>query len=120
MERDHTHVGAEEGGPEYVDVNDFHHVVPVFLGGPDTVDNAICVCVKCHKLIHLYARGQLHLVNIDKMSEQEKKKFKRIIKYGEIIREGIARKGMKLEEYRKKDNIRVIGRQMPGHKNTVT
>lgn len=121
MERDHnTCRCCEEGGPEYVDVNDFHHVVPVFLGGPDTVDNAICVCVKCHKLIHLYARGQLHLVNIDKMSEQEKKKFKRIIKYGEIIREGIARKGMKLEEYRKKDNIRVIGRQMPGHKNTVT
>lgn len=121
MERDrNTCRCCEEGGPEYVDVNDFHHVVPVFLGGPDTVDNAICVCVKCHKLIHLYARGQLHLVNIDRMSEREKLKFKRIIKYGEIIRKGMIMKGMKLEEYKKRDNIRAIGRQMPGHQNTVT
>ena len=121
MERDrNTCRCCREGGPEYVDVNDFHHVIPVFLGGPDSIDNAICVCVKCHRLIHLYARGQLHLVNIDKMDEDEKEKFKRIIKYGEIIRKGIFMNRMKLEEYRKLDRIDKIGRQMPGTKNIVT
>ncbi len=121
MERDHnTCRCCNEGGPEYVDVNDFHHVVPVFLGGPDTVENAICICVKCHKLVHLYARGQLHLVNIDKMAEAEKQKFKRVIKYAEIIMRGMAAKGMKLEEYKKQDGINEIGRQMPGQKNRVT
>ena len=121
MERDrNTCRCCEEGGPEYIDVNDFHHVVPVFLGGEDSIDNAICVCVKCHKLIHLYARGQLYLTEIDKMEENERKKFKRIIKYGEIIRKGMMMQGMKVEEYKQKDNIKAIGRQMPGKENTVT
>lgn len=121
MERDkNTCRCCDEGGPEYIDVNDFHHIIPVFLGGPDTVENAMCVCVKCHKLIHLYARNQLHILNIDKMNEKELVKFKRIVKFGEIIRKAIQLNNMKLDDYKKLDGIKSIGRQMPGKKNIVT
>lgn len=111
---------CQEGGESYVDVNDFHHILPVFLGGPDTVDNAVCLCVKCHKLVHLHARGQLHLPTMETLSEADKEKFKLIISYGNYIRKGMERKGMKLDDYKKKDSINKIGRQMPGTKNTVS
>lgn len=109
-----------EGGESYVDVNDFHHILPVFLGGPDNVDNAVCLCVKCHKLVHLHARGQLHLPPMDSLSEADKEKFKHILSYGNYIRKGMEKKGMKLDDYKKKDKINKIGRQMPGTKNTVS
>ena len=108
-----------EGGESYVDVNDFHHVLPVFLGGVDNTDNAICICVKCHKLVHLHARGQLHLPDMSKLSELQVNKFKRVLAYGNYIRKGMETAGMKLDDYKKKDGIQAIGRQMPGQKNTI-
>lgn len=109
-----------EGGESYVDVNDFHHILPVFLGGADNVDNAECLCVKCHKLVHLHARGQLHLPELDTLTEEDKTKFKRIIARGNYIRKGMETKGVKLDQYKKQDDINKIGRQMPGTKNTIS
>ena len=108
-----------EGGPAYIDVNDAHHVIPVHASGVDSVDNIICVCVKCHKMIHLQSRGQLHIP--DDITDAEKEKFKKVVAYGNIIRKAMEKKGIKLEELKKKnlDNIDKIGRQLPGQKNTV-
>lgn len=31
---------------------EYHHVVPLFLGGQDKLDNMIALCQKCHKAAH--------------------------------------------------------------------
>ena len=101
-------------GPAYADVMDVHHIHEVYLGGNDDIDNLITVDIISHKLIHLWARGDLHLDNIDQMSEDEQEKFKKIIKLGNIIREDMKAKGMSREELRKHDKAETIGRTKPG------
>lgn len=121
MERDHnTCQCCGLGGPSYVDTMDFHHILPVFLGGPDSIDNAEAECLVCHKLIHLHARGQLFIPDLDNLDEGEREKFKKVLARGNYIRRGMETKGMKLDEYKKQDGIQQIGRQMPGQKNKIT
>lgn len=52
---------CKRGGPDYVDILDLHHIKEVFLGGADTVENSIALCTNCHKQVHLYAYGKLHI-----------------------------------------------------------
>lgn len=151
---------CKRGGPDYVDILDLHHIEEVYLGGKDTVENGLAVCLNCHKQIHLYAFNKLHIPKskteeeleveaekqlldenakrkekgLDELSEaevkvfkeefnvaykQEQDKYKRIVKLGNIIREGMQRKGMKLEDAKKNHPIDKIGRQKPGEKNTI-
>lgn len=151
---------CHRGGPDYVDILDLHHIVEVYLGGVDSVENGLAVCLCCHKQIHLYAFGRLHIPEskteaqleseveakiaaentlrkekgqpelTDKEKEElrdahvviykeEQNKYKRIIKLGNIIREGMQKKGMKLEQAKKEHPIDKIGRQKPGVKNTI-
>ncbi len=49
----------------------------------------------------------------------EQNKYKRIVKLGNIIRKGLQRKGMKLEDAKKDHPIDKIGRQKPGQKNDI-
>jgi len=111
---DNTCQCCKEGGMEYVDCNDVHHIVEVYLGGSDDISNLILACVKCHRQIHLYARGELHMRPLEQMDDREREKFKRIIKLGNIIRKGLAMKGMKKEELKKLDKLSTIGRTKPG------
>ena len=108
-----------EGGESYVLTNDFHHIVPVFLGGADSVENAVCLCCKCHRMVHLHARGELFLPDKSTLNEKDTEKFKRIISYGNHIRKGMAQRGMKVNDYKKQDNINKIGRDMPGKLNEI-
>lgn len=151
---------CKRGGPDYVDILDLHHIVEVYLGGKDTVENGIAVCLNCHKQIHLYAFNKLHIPKsktdeelkteleqqivaenarrktkdilpmTDKEEEdfkeqfnalykQEQDKYKRIVKLGNVIREGMQKKGIKLEEAKKEHPIDKIGRQKPGQKNEI-
>ena len=100
-------------GPEYVDVFDIHHIVEVYLGGSDNIDNLITECTVCHKLIHKYARGELYMRPVDEMEPEEVIKFKKIIKLGNIIREGMKKKNMKVEDLKKVDKADTIGRTKP-------
>lgn len=119
---------CKRGGESFVDALDYHHILPVFLGGSDTVDNGIALCLTCHRLVHLYSTGDLHLnkekttEEIEKMTDEEvaiyhdeQMRFKRIVRLGTVIREGIARKGMNREEYKKQHPNTGIGRNRPGH-----
>ena len=101
-------------GPEAISILDFHHIIPVFLGGVDSVDNGITLCLNCHHLVHEHAIGKLHIANIEEMNDTDKEKFKRIIKLGNSIREGMSRRGMKLEEMRKEHPIHGVGRRIAG------
>ena len=101
-------------GQEYTEVLDVHHKVEVYLGGSDDIDNLITVCTVDHKLIHLFGRGDLHIRPESELTEEEKVKFKKIVKLGTIIRKGMAMKGMKREDLKKVDNADTIGRTKPG------
>lgn len=124
---------CKRGGEQYVDILDYHHILPVFLGGADTPENGIMLCVSCHRLVHLYSTDDLHidsalltgsydeLTDIQKehyeneqIFEDEKKRFKRIIKLGSTIRKGIVAKGMNKEQYKKEHSNNSIGRRKPG------
>lgn len=101
-------------GQEYIGVFDVHHKVEVYLGGDDSIDNLITVCTVCHRLIHSYGRGELYIRPESELGEEEKIKFKKIVKLGNKIREGMALKGMKKERLKELDNIDKIGRTKPG------
>lgn len=118
---------CQRGGESFVDALDFHHVLPVFLGGNDSVDNGITLCLTCHHLVHNYSFGDLHLPQqktedeIEGMEirdkilyEDEQKRFKRIVKLGTVIREGMALKGIKKENAKKENPTTFVGRRMPG------
>lgn len=106
-------------GQEYTEVLDIHHIVEVYLGGKDNVDNLVTSCTVCHKLIHLYARGELHMRPFEEMGEDEHEKFKRIVKLGNVIRKGMEAKGMKREQLKKVDNADTIGRRLKGSSDQV-
>lgn len=124
---------CKRGGEQYVDILDYHHILPVFLGGADTPENGIMLCVACHRLVHLYSTDDLHVDtalltgNYNELSdedkshyeneeifEDEKRRFKRIIKLGSTIRKGIVAKGMNKEQYKKEHSNNGVGRRKPG------
>ena len=106
-------------GQEYREVLDVHHIIEVYLGGSDDISNLITACTVCHKLIHLYARGELYMRPYEEMTEEEREKFKRVVKLGNIIRKGMEAKGMKKEQLKKVDNAETIGRRLKGSSDQV-
>lgn len=115
------------GGQSYVDILDYHHVLPVFLGGTDTPENGLTLCVACHRLVHLWSTGDLYLPKektdneLNELDEDgiarykgELARFKRIVKVGDVIRKGIAQRGMNREQYKKEHSNSGIGRRKPG------
>ena len=122
---------CKRGGESYVDSLDYHHMLPVFLGGKDTPENGVTLCVLCHRLVHLFSTGDLHLPKekteeeIGEMTDEERiiyedeqRKFKRVVKLGDVIRKGIAQQGMNREQFKKDHSNAHIGRRKPG-KNAV-
>lgn len=107
------------GGQEYIETLDVHHLVEVYLGGNDDINNLITACTVCHKLVHLWGRGELMIRPFTEMDEAEANKFKRIIKLGNIIRKGMASKGMKKEQLKKVDQADTIGRRLKGSSDQV-
>lgn len=122
------------GGPLYADSLDLHHIMPVFLSGADSIDNSIMLCVLCHRMVHLYSTNDLpiqpEIINDTKFEdlsednqrkyiseelfENEKRKVKRIIKLGSVIRKGVAQRGLNREQYKKEHSNAGIGRNLPG------
>lgn len=124
---------CKRGGLQYSDILDFHHILPVFLGGADSIENGVMLCVACHRLVHLYSTDDLNIDeallkseydDLDEASksrypnaeifEDEKLKFKRVIKLGGVIRKGIVARGMNKEQYKKEHSNAGIGRRKPG------
>lgn len=74
----------------------YHHLVPVFCGGEDSVDNGLTLCVNCHLLLHLYIFGKLYVDkgNFDGMEEATQAKLKNICRYGNIAIEAMVKNNM--------------------------
>lgn len=126
------------GGPSYVDCIDAHHIVPVYLGGEDSVENTAILCISCHRMVHLYGTGDLpldpalqkdyeDLTDAEKMlypTEQNfvdaRVKMRNIAKLGNIIREGAAAQKIKRDELKKEHPVGNLGRRMPGKNGVQT
>ena len=46
--------------------------------------------------------------------EDEQRKFKRVVKLGDVIRKGMAQRGINREQYKKEHPNNQIGRRKPG------
>lgn len=95
---------CKRGGDKYRDLMELHHIVPLEIGGDTTEENSTTLCVACHRFVHLYSTGDLYInkalsSSYDKLTdeqkkqytnkklfEDEKRKFKRIVILGSIIR----------------------------------
>lgn len=113
-DKDTCQICKVNGGQEFTEVLDVHHIIEVYLGGSDNIENLITACTVCHKLVHLYGRGELNIRPMDELSESEQARFKRIVKLGTVIRKGLKAKGMKREQLKKIDGAATIGRTKPG------
>lgn len=129
---------CRRGGESYVDCLDAHHIVPVYLGGEDSVDNTAILCITCHRMVHLYGTGDLHLddtlqKNYSELNEAEKLdypneqifldervKMRNIAKLGNLIREGAKAQKIKREELKKEHPVGNLGRRMPGKNGVQT
>lgn len=130
---------CKRGGGSYVDVMDFHHIIPVFLNdglsadvAGDSMENGITLCILCHRMVHLYSTGELQIPkektenDMSELTEDERviyrdeqMKFKRIVKLGTVIRRGMEKKGIKLEQFKKEHPVGNTGRHMPGYRNGI-
>src|SRR5579885_783425 len=48
-----------------------HHLVPVSLGGVDTLENLVLLCSNCHALVHVFSSERFSGKNIHKLLEVE-------------------------------------------------
>lgn len=87
------------GGAAWAGILVYHHVVPVYAGGPDTVENGLTLCVNCHLTLHNYITGDVQIP--DNLEPEEEKIFKNIMKYGNLAIEAGKVQGMKRDELRK-------------------
>ena len=121
----------------WADLLDVHHIHPVFsskvLGekAGDTEDNLITVCLNCHRSIHLWGYGDLHVNllsedEVAKLNETDKilynkelERLKKVIKLGNVIRDTMRIVGIQKEKAKKEYSIKNIGRELPkGNKET--
>ena len=124
---------CKKGGSQFVDILDYHHILPVFLGGADTPENGIMLCVACHRLVHLHSTGDLHIdpellkedfestseatkimYENEQVFKDEQRRFKKILTLGDIIRKASAARGYNRERFKKEHPNTGIGRRKPG------
>jgi len=128
---------GKDDSESYVSVMDAHHIIPVFLGGKDTsesgvtnIDNIVTLCIICHKMVHEFSTGDLHLPRerkaeeVEEMSVEEREqykkeqtRFKKVVYFGDLIRKAMAQRGINRKEFKKQHPSDAIGRRKPG-KNT--
>lgn len=82
-----------KGGQPWLGVLIYHHAVPVYAGGPDSIENGLTLCQDCHMTLHNYLLGKLH-VDLDSLSEDDKKIFKNIFTFGNIALKATKNKGI--------------------------
>lgn len=100
------------GASYYLGILAIHHIVAVSQGGPDEEDNLVTLCINCHLLIHNYQFGKLY-VDLKTLDEEEKTKFKKIFKYGNVLIEADKRLGRTKEQLKEEAKV-VTKHPFPG------
>lgn len=90
------------GGALYLSILVFHHLVPVFAGGPDTVDNGLTLCSNCHLMLHNYVDGHLK-GDLSEYAPDTQKAFKEILKYGNVAINAAKKMGLKRADVHRLD-----------------
>lgn len=94
-----------------------HHVLPVHVGGKDTMENLTTLCVGCHITLHNMERNggsiMMSKEDFDALPEKDQVSLKKALKLARIAIEADKRRGMNKESVRKatQDAIR---HPMPG------
>lgn len=94
-----------------------HHVLPVHVGGKDTMENLTSLCVGCHITLHNMERNggsiMMSKEDFDTLPEKDQLSLKKALKLARIAIEADKRRGMNKEAVRKatQDSIR---HPMPG------
>lgn len=91
-----------DGKGSFINVLVYHHIIPVYCGGPDTVDNGLTLCANCHLTLHDYLFGKIQ-IKVDELDERTKKIYKNIFKYGNIALEAQKKAGLGRKEAGKLD-----------------
>ena len=52
---------------------EYHHIVPIALGGLDDISNICCLCSQCHHLIHYGSISNINNSNLIKQGMQNAK-----------------------------------------------
>lgn len=91
-----------KGGPQWASILVYHHKIPVFCGGADTVENGVTLCSDCHITLHCYSTGDL-IINLDELNDTEKEVFKKIFHYGNMIIKAAKIMNMSKQEVKKND-----------------
>lgn len=75
-----------------------HHVLPVHVGGKDTLDNLVTLCVGCHLTLHILERNggtiMMSQDDFNTLLPSEQTSLKRALKLARIAIEADKRKGM--------------------------
>ena len=88
-----------KGGAAWAGILVYHHLIPVYAGGPDTVDNGLTLCVNCHLTLHNYITGDVQIP--EDLEPAEEEIFKKIMKFGNIAIDASNKLGMKRDELKK-------------------
>lgn len=113
--RDNTRcVICNFGGAGLESLLDVHHVIGVAQGQSDDPDLCATLCITDHMAVECWSYGKLPIVGIDKMSDEEQTRIKKIIKMGNIKREAMIKIGMKREQIKEAGKRGTKLRRMPG------
>lgn len=91
------------GGPQWLGILVYHHAIPVYLGGPDTLENGLTLCVNCHLTLHNYITGDVQVPELKILPEDQQEIFKKIFHFGNLAIEAANKKGMKRDAMKKAD-----------------
>lgn len=87
------------GGAQWAGILVYHHAIPVYAGGPDTVENGLTLCVNCHLTLHNYITGDVQIPDdLEQTDPEQYKIFKNILRFGNIAIDASNKLGMKREE----------------------
>lgn len=112
-------VCCDFGGPGLKSILDCHHIYGVYASGAkDDPDECTTVCLVCHQMIHDWSFDKLKIVNIGDMTEEYQKRMKKVIKLGNVIRDAMIKKGIKISDLKKNKEDRVQVRRKPGTEQT--
>lgn len=79
-----------------------HHILPVHVGGKDTMENLVTLCLNCHNSLHCIERNGGTIMMSEKdfnnLFPSEKSSLKRALKFARIAIEADKRRGMSKEQ----------------------
>lgn len=105
------------GGVAFLATLVYHHLIPVYCGGADTVENGLTICDSCHLTLHSSSKsgGKIPMTRaqFEEYSPQEQDRIKKILKYSKIEVEAAKRKGISRERVTDESN-RSARHRMPG------